>query len=81
MTAVSIGVRFMAELSVYMLVTNAGADDVLVLEAAALETTVLEKLLTTLTLIGTSVVETTVELAGQFVTSAEHDVTVVTSVL
>ena len=69
-----------------MLVTNAGADDVLVLEAAALEAAALEaivlvKLLTTLTLIGTSVVDTTVELAGQFVTSAEHDVTVVMSVL
>lgn len=64
-----------------MLVTNAGADDVLVLEAAALEAIVLVKLLTTPTLIGTSVVETTVELAGQFVTSAEHDVTVVMSVL
>lgn len=81
MTAVSIGVKTMAELSVYVLVTNAGADDVLVLEAAALEAMVLVKLLTTLTLIGTSVVETTVELAGQFVTSAEHEVTVVTSVL
>lgn len=67
----------MAELSVYVLVMKAGADDVLVLEAAA----VLVKLLTTLTLIGTSVEETTVELAGQFVTSAEHDVTVVISVL
>lgn len=76
MTAVSIGVKTMAELSVYVLVMNAGADDVLVLEAA-----VPVKLLTTLTLIGTSVVETTVELAGQFVTSAEHDVTVVMSVL
>ena len=78
-----------------MLVTNAGADDMLVLETAALEATVLEtavlepaaldivleKLLTTLTLIGTSVVETTVEDAGQLVTSAEHDVTVVMSVL
>ena len=81
MTAVWIGVRTIAELSVYVLVTNAGADDVLVLEAAALEAIVLVKLLTTLTLIGTSVVETTVELAGQFVTSAEHDVTVVMSVL
>lgn len=63
-----------------MLVTNAGADDVLVVEAAALGT-VLEKLLTTLTLTGISVVETTVEEAGQLVTSAEHDVTVVMSVL
>lgn len=81
MTAVSIGVKTMAELSVYVLVTNAGADDVLVLEAAALGATVLVKLLTTLTLIGKSVVETTVELAGQFVTSAEHEVTVVISVL
>jgi len=81
MTAVSMGVRTIAELSVYVLVTNAGADGVLVLEAAALEAIVLVKLLTTLTLIGTSVVETTVELAGQFFTSAEHDVTVVMSVL
>lgn len=68
-----------------MLVTNAGADDMLVVEAAALEPaaldTVLEKLLITLTLTGTSVVETTVEEAGQLVTSAEHDVTVVMSVL
>jgi hypothetical protein len=72
-----------------VLVTNAGANDVLVLEAAALDKvletaaldTVLEKLLTTLTLIGTSVVETTVEEAGQLVTSAEQDVTVVMSVL
>jgi hypothetical protein len=74
-----------------VLVTNAGVDEVLVLEAAALEITVLEaavleimvleKLLTTLTLIGTRVVEITVEDAGQLVTSAEHDVTVVTSVL
>jgi hypothetical protein len=68
-----------------VLVTNAGADDMLVVEAAALEPaaldTVLEKLLITLTLTGTSVVETTVEEAGQLVTSAEHDVTVVMSVL
>jgi hypothetical protein len=72
-----------------VLVTNTGADDVLVLEGAALDKaidaaaldTVLEKLLTTLTLIGTSVVETTVEDAGQLVTSAEHDMTVVMSVL
>jgi hypothetical protein len=63
-----------------VLVTSAGADDVLVVEAAALGT-VLEKLLTTLTLTGISVVETTVEEAGQLVTSAEHDVTVVISVL
>ena len=71
-----------------MLVTISGADDVLeaaaaaedVLDAAALETTVLEGLLT-LTLIGMSVVETTVDLAGQLVTSGAHDVTVETSVL
>jgi hypothetical protein len=63
-----------------VLVTSAGADDVLVVETAALDT-VLERLLTTLTLTGISVVETTVEEAGQLVTSAEHDVTVVISVL
>jgi hypothetical protein len=63
-----------------VLVTSAGADDVLVVETAALDT-VLERLLTTLTLTGISVVETTVEEAGQLVTSAEQDVTVVMSVL
>jgi hypothetical protein len=74
-----IGVPMTAEeLKVNVLVTNAGPDDVLVLEAAALETTVL---LTTVTLMGTSEVETTVEDAGQFVTSEEHEVTVVMSVL
>lgn len=61
-----------------MLVTKSGADDVL--DAAALETTVLEGLLT-LTLIGISVVETTVDLTGQLVTSGAQDVTVETSVL
>jgi hypothetical protein len=66
------------ELKVNVLVTNAGAEDVLVVEAAALETIVL---LTTVTLMGTSEVETTVEDAGQFVTSEEHEVTVVMSVL
>jgi hypothetical protein len=73
-----IGVPMTAELTVNVLVTNAGAEDVLVLEVAALETTVL---LTTVTLMGTSEVDTTVEDAGQSVTSEEHEVTVVMSVL
>ena len=72
------GVPTTAELRVNVLVTNAGPDDVLVLEAAALETIVL---LMTVTLMGTSEVETTVEDAGQLVTSEEHEVTVVMSVL
>lgn len=56
----------------------AAAEDVL--DAAALEAAVLEGLLT-LILIGISVVETIVDLAGQVVTSGAHDVTVETSVL
>lgn len=39
------------------------------------------KTVETVTLIGTSEVDTTVELAGQLKTPGEHEVTVVTSVL